>query len=69
MNKTTSTASATTMQNLLVFGCLFFGMAFFGTGTPTAKIVTEAFPLFLAPFLRLLAAAILTTPILIWYRH
>ena len=57
------------MQNLLVFGYLLFGMAFFGTGTPTAKMVTEAFPLFLAPFLRLLAAAMLTTPILIWYRH
>ena len=32
-------------------------------------MVTGAFPLFLAPFLRLFAAAVLTTPILIWYRH
>ena len=51
-----------------VFAALFFGMAFFGSGTPTAKVVTAEFPLFLAPFLRLLAAAILTTPLLVAYR-
>jgi drug/metabolite transporter (DMT)-like permease len=44
-------------------------MIFFGTGTPTAKIVTSGFPIFLAPFLRLLAAAVLTTPILVLYRN
>jgi len=42
-------------------------MIFFGSGTPTAKIVTSGFPLFLAPFLRLLTAAVLTTPILVFY--
>ncbi len=44
-------------------------MLFFGSGTPTAKIVTDGFPVFLAPFLRLLLAAILSTPLLILYRH
>ena len=44
-------------------------MIFFGTGTPTAKIVTSGFPVFLASFLRLLAAAVLTTPILVLYRN
>lgn len=39
-------------------------MAFFGTGTPTTKIVVSGFPMFLAPFLRLLTAAVLTSPIL-----
>lgn len=67
MNK--NTPYSTTKQSLFVFGFLLFGMAFFGTGTPTAKVVTAAFPLFLAAFLRLLAAAVLTTPILVWYRH
>jgi drug/metabolite transporter (DMT)-like permease len=54
---------------MLVYAALFFGMAFFGSGTPTAKVVTDAFPLFLAPFLRLLAAALLTSLILVWYRE
>lgn len=56
-------------RTLLVYAALFFGMAFFGTGTPTAKVVTSGFPLFLAPFLRLLIAAVLTTPILFWHRQ
>ncbi len=54
-------------KTLLAYASLLFGMIFFGTGTPTAKIVTSGFPLFLAPFLRLLAAAVLTTPILVLY--
>ena len=61
--------SSTLTHSMLVYAALFFGMAFFGSGTPTAKVVTAAFPLFLAPFLRLLAAAILTSLILVWYRE
>ncbi len=57
------------MQGISVFAALLFGMAIFGSGTPTAKIVTEGFPIFLAPFLRLLLAALLTTPLLIIYRR
>jgi drug/metabolite transporter (DMT)-like permease len=34
----------------------------------SAKIVTDVFPLFLAPFLRLLAAAIVASPVLLLYR-
>lgn len=56
-------------KTLLAYASLLFGMTFFGTGTPTAKIVTSGFPLFIAPFLRLLAAAVLTTPILVLYRN
>lgn len=56
-------------KTLLTYAALFFGMAFFGTGTPTTKVVTSGFPVFLAPFLRLLIAAILTTPILFIYRR
>jgi len=69
LKKSAGTVHSTMMKSLLSFSFLLLGMAFFGTGTPTAKVVTAAFPLFLAPFLRLLAAAVLTTPILIWYRH
>jgi len=57
------------MQGIGVFTALLFGMLFFGSGTPTAKIVTEGFPIFLAPFLRLLLAALLTTPLLIIFRR
>ncbi|MEX2644592.1 MAG: DMT family transporter [Acetobacterales bacterium] len=57
------------MREVGVFAALFFGMAVFGSGTPTAKVVTDGFPIFLAPFLRLLLAALLTTPLLIVYRR
>lgn len=55
-------------QQLLVYAQLFLGMALFGTGTPSAKVVSDAFPLFLGPFLRLLFAALVLTPFLIMYR-
>jgi drug/metabolite transporter (DMT)-like permease len=57
------------MRDIGVFAALLFGMAIFGSGTPTAKIVTDGFPLFLAPFLRLFLAALLTSPLLIVYRR
>ncbi len=57
------------MKEIGVFAALLFGMAVFGSGTPTAKVVSEGFPLFLAPFLRLLLAALLSTPLLFVYRH
>ena len=57
------------MREVGVFAALFFGMAVFGSGTPTAKVVTDGFPIFLAPFLRLSLAALLTTPLLIVYRR
>lgn len=53
---------------LLIYAALFFGMALFGSGTPAAKIITAHFPVFLAPFLRLGAAAILSTPLLLHCR-
>ena len=55
-------------RQLLVYAQLFFGMALFGTGTPSAKIVSEAFPVFLGPFLRLTIAALALTPFLFIYR-
>ena len=57
------------MREVGVFAALFFGMAIFGSGTPTAKVVIDGFPIFLAPFLRLSLAALLTTPLLIVYRR
>ncbi|MDA3857552.1 MAG: DMT family transporter, partial [Roseovarius sp.] len=56
------------MRGIGVFAALFFGMIVFGSGTPTAKVVSEGFPIFLAPFLRLLLAAVLTTVLLVIYR-
>ena len=57
------------MTRLGTFAALLLGMAFFGSGTPTAKVVGAGFPLFLGPFLRLLIAALVTTPLLIPYRR
>lgn len=49
---------------LLVHAQLFFGMVFFGTGTPSAKVVGDSLPL----FLRLLLAALVLTPLLVIHR-
>src|SRR6056297_922394 len=54
---------------LIVYAELFFGMALFGTGTPSAKVVSAAFPIFLGPFLRLLIASLALTPFLILHRR
>jgi drug/metabolite transporter (DMT)-like permease len=51
-------------RDLWIYAGLFFGMAFFGSGTPAAKFVTERFPILFAPFARLLLAAVLTLPVL-----
>lgn len=56
-------------RQLLIYALLFFGMAFFGTGTPSAKVVSDGFPLFLGPFLRLLVASLVLTPFLVVFRH
>lgn len=56
-------------QQLAVYAQLFFGMALFGTGTPSAKVVSDVFPLFLGPFLRLLAAALVLTPFVTMHRR
>lgn len=57
-------------KQLIVYAQLFMGMALFGTGTPAAKVVSDAFPMFLGPFLRLTFAALVLTPFLIihWKR-
>jgi len=46
-------------DRLITYSLLFFGMTIFGSGTPISKIVTEAFPPFLASGLRMLTAAII----------
>ena len=56
-------------RHLIVYAQLFFGMALFGTGTPSAKVVSDAFPMFLGPFMRLLAASIVLTPLLFVFRR
>lgn len=61
--------SDTLRQQLTVYFQLFLGMALFGTGTPSAKVVSDAFPMFLGPLIRLMVAALVLTPFLIVYRH
>ncbi|MDF0603377.1 DMT family transporter [Psychromarinibacter sp. C21-152] len=56
-------------KQLLIYAQLFAGMALFGTGTPSAKVVSDAFPMFLGPFLRLTLAALALTPFLIIHRR
>jgi drug/metabolite transporter (DMT)-like permease len=48
----------------LVYAQLAAGMAIFGSATPMSKIVTEAFPVFLASGLRMLLSAAILLPIL-----
>lgn len=56
-------------HQLAIYAQLFIGMALFGTGTPSAKVVSDAFPMFLGPFLRLLFASLALTPFLIAHRR
>lgn len=46
-------------NQLKTYSLLFVGMAIFGSGTPTSKLVTSSFPLFLASGTRILVAAII----------
>lgn len=59
--------SSALKNQIFIYSQLFIGMALFGTGTPSAKVVSEAFPMFLGPFLRLSVAALALTPFLIIY--
>lgn len=61
--------SSALKNQIFIYSQLFIGMALFGTGTPSAKVVSEAFPMFLGPFLRLSVAALALTPYLIIYRR
>lgn len=61
--------NSTLGKQLLIYAQLFTGMALFGTGTPSAKVVSDAFPMFLGPFLRLMVAAVALTPLLIVHRN
>ncbi|MGM0431839.1 MAG: DMT family transporter [Spirochaetota bacterium] len=62
-------AASKLRRQLAIYAQLFFGMALFGTGTPSAKVVSEAFPIFLGPFMRLLIASLALTPFLIIHRR
>ncbi|MZR13774.1 EamA family transporter [Maritimibacter sp. DP07] len=55
-------------NQLIIYAQLFAGMALFGTGTPAAKVVSEGFPMFLGPFLRLTFAALALSPFLVIHR-
>lgn len=58
------------MGRLRTYGLLFSGMATFGSGTPVSKIVTQAFPVFLASGIRMALAAALLIPLMVlWDRR
>lgn len=48
------------------FFLLFAGMAIFGSGTPISKIVTDAFPVFVASGARMLLAVLALAPVVWW---
>lgn len=51
------------------YALLASGMAIFGSGTPISKIVTEAFPVFVASGARMLLAAIALLPLMLLRRQ
>ena len=51
-----------TRTNLLIYVQLFLGMVIFGSGTPISKIITDAFPTFVASGLRMLVAFVILFP-------
>src|SRR5690606_32660345 len=56
-------ASDGSSGRLTTFALLAGGMAMFGSATPVSKIVTEAFPVFLAAGLRMATALVLLIPV------
>lgn len=54
---------------LVVVLQLFLGMAIFGSGTPVSKLVTDAFPVFVASALRMLVAALCLLPFVLARRE
>lgn len=44
---------------------MFFGMAIYGSGTPTSKILTQNFPIFVASEFRVIAACLFLLPFVI----
>lgn len=56
-------------RRYIVYIQLALGMAIFGSGTPISKIVTSAFPVFVASGFRMLVAALLLSPFVWRERH
>jgi drug/metabolite transporter (DMT)-like permease len=55
--------------SLPIYLQLAAGMAIFGSGTPTSKLVTDAFPTFVASGLRMVVATLILLPFLFQKRH
>ena len=53
----------------LVYGELFAGMVIFGSGTPVSKVVTQAFPVFVASGVRMAVAALALLPFVLLNRR
>ena len=51
-------------RNLIAYGQLAAGMALFGSATPVSKIVTQAFPVFLASGMRAATASIVLAAVM-----
>lgn len=50
--------------SLKTYLMLFLGMALFGSATPLSKLVTQAFPVFIAGGLRVLLAFLVLWPLI-----
>jgi len=56
-------------NSLAVYGQLALGMAIFGSGTPISKILTNAFPVFVASGLRVAVATVVLLPFILRERE
>ncbi len=56
-------------NNLLTYSYLLLGMIIFGSGTPISKIVTGAFPVFVASGLRMVVGALLLLPFVLFRKE
>ena len=63
-----SRESGRSSAGLLVYAELLAGMTVFGSGTPVSKIVTRAFPVFIASGLRMAVAAFALLPLILLNR-
>lgn len=57
------------LPSLILYGQLALGMALFGSGTPISKILTQAFPVFIASELRVIVGTVVLFPFIFQERE
>jgi drug/metabolite transporter (DMT)-like permease len=68
-NTSSQNSDRSSGNSLAIYGQLALGMAIFGSGTPISKILTNAFPVFVASGLRVAVATLVLLPFILQERE